>query len=100
LCALHSVSVTNERAEGEARPEPPDWLAGYPEVMTSAEVARVLRFSEPVVRRMAARGEIKGQRFGRDWRFLRRDIRALMEGPPPEDEPPGNQPPGDAESTE
>lgn len=58
----------------------PVWalLGAYPEVMTSAEVAAVMRLTRQTVCKAAARGELKGFRVGRSWRFFRHDVAAAM----------------------
>ena len=79
MWALDSNPVTSKDAE-DAAPGPAggELLAQYPDVMTTEEVATVLRYSAQVTRRLAAKGEIPGQHIGRDWRFLKRDIIALL----------------------
>jgi excisionase family DNA binding protein len=44
------------------------------EVLTSAEVAALLRIDEDTVERMAAAGELPGRRLGDEWRFTRAAI--------------------------
>jgi excisionase family DNA binding protein len=81
-------------------------LRGYPEVMTAEEVAEVLRFTPQGIRTKAAKGEIPGRKIGREWRFLREDIAALLgltlpreaseeSGPPPAT---GTSPGGEADN--
>ena len=41
------------------------------EVLTAAQVARLLQVDERTVRALAARGEIPARKLGRQWRFLR-----------------------------
>ena len=49
-------------------------------LLTSAEVAALLRVHPDTVRERAARGELAGRRdlFGR-WRYLESDVRAYIE---------------------
>jgi len=49
------------------------------EWMTATEAAAYLRL--PTVKALyqrRARGQVKGYKFGRSWRFLRRDLDALL----------------------
>ena len=45
-----------------------------PEVLTVTEVAKFLRISTETVYRLAKRGELRGRKIGRIWRFRRRDV--------------------------
>lgn len=49
-----------------------------PEMLTTAEVARVLRKSEASIRRMCARGELAAVKVGRSWLVHKEAIRALL----------------------
>lgn len=51
-----------------------------PELMTAAEVAKILRRSTPTIRRWAAEGTLKGLKVGErgDWLFHRQTIDALL----------------------
>ena len=50
------------------------------EVLTSAEVAELLKVHLSSVRRWSRSGKLKGYRLGEegDWRFLRQDILAFL----------------------
>ncbi len=53
---------------------------GNNEVLTSAEVADLLKVHLSSVRRWSRTGKLKGYRLGKggDWRFLRRDVLAFL----------------------
>lgn len=55
-------------------------LSEYPEVLTLAEVCRILRLKdERTVRNLAARGGIPGAfRLGHAWRFTKQGVLALL----------------------
>ncbi len=44
------------------------------EILDADEVARLLRFNERTVKRLAAKGELPGFRVGGRWRFRRASI--------------------------
>jgi excisionase family DNA binding protein len=48
-------------------------------ILTVEEVAEYLRLNKQTVTRMAARGEIPGIKFGREWRFRKSDIEAKFD---------------------
>jgi len=45
--------------------------SGSPEVLTTAQLAKLLQVEEKAVRDLARRGELPGRKIGRDWRFSR-----------------------------
>ena len=49
-----------------------------PDILTVAEVARLMRVSRDTVYRLAARGELPGRKIGRIWRFLEDDIEQYL----------------------
>ncbi|MFJ4418802.1 MULTISPECIES: helix-turn-helix domain-containing protein [unclassified Streptomyces] len=54
-------------------------LRGYPEVLTVAEVAHILRMTPRHVRALARRGELAGAvRVGGAWRVLRARLAAQL----------------------
>jgi len=55
----------------------PDTL---PEVMTLAEAAQLLRFSDSVLADRAGRGEVPGEFLG-EWRFRKSRLLALLDAP-------------------
>lgn len=52
----------------------------YEEKLTVNEVAAVLGFSEPTVRRWFRSGYLKGVKYGNKWYILKSDLEAFMEG--------------------
>jgi excisionase family DNA binding protein len=48
------------------------------EVLTLAEVARLLKVSADAVRSRAEEGELPGRRFGKEWRFARMAVLAWL----------------------
>ena len=60
------------RVEVTNTPEPGD------EVLTLAEVARLLKVSADAVRSRAEEGELPGRRFGKEWRFARTAVLAWL----------------------
>jgi len=60
------------RVEITNTPEPGD------EVLTLAEVARLLKVSTDAVRSRAEEGELPGRRFGKEWRFARLAVLAWL----------------------
>ena len=48
-------------------------------LMTSGEVAEYLQLHRQTINRMAAKGELPGIKFGREWRFRKEDISAYVE---------------------
>jgi excisionase family DNA binding protein len=57
-------------------------LQALPDLLTTAEVARLLRLSPQRIRQMAAADELEAYHVGRKWRFWRDDVlRILGEGP-------------------
>lgn len=61
-------------------PDPPPELAGYPPVMTTAQVATALNLSHQLVVKHMGRGRLPGFKVGGSWRVRRADIQAVMEG--------------------
>lgn len=53
-------------------------LAAYPETLTAAEVAAVLRVHERSVQRWAREGRLSSVRVGRSYRFLRSEVLRWM----------------------
>jgi excisionase family DNA binding protein len=53
-------------------------LAAYPDTLTVADVATVLRVHERSVQRWAREGRVASVRVGRGYRFLRSDVLALL----------------------
>ena len=57
------------------------------EIMTTQEVAVMLRFHEITILKFAANGTIPACRIGkRKWRYRRKDIEAFLQGEGGEDE--------------
>jgi excisionase family DNA binding protein len=50
------------------------------DILTAEQVAELLQVSTKTVYRLAGRGELRGKKVGRAWRFLRSDIRRYLEG--------------------
>lgn len=48
------------------------------ELLTVAEVARVLKTSVPHVRELLKRGELKGRKIGRAWRVTQDSLRSYI----------------------
>ncbi|MFH8350468.1 helix-turn-helix domain-containing protein [Streptomyces sp. NPDC018045] len=63
-------------ATGQATPADP--LAALPDTLTTREVAAAMRTSPRQVWEAAQRGELKGFRVRREWRFLKAPIRDLL----------------------
>jgi excisionase family DNA binding protein len=53
-------------------------LAAYPDTLTVAEVAAVLRVHERSVQRWAREGRVASVRVGRGYRFLRSDVLTFL----------------------
>jgi len=53
-------------------------LAAYPDTLTVADVATVLRVHERSVQRWAREGRVASVRVGRGYRFLRSDVLRLL----------------------
>ncbi|MFQ5462357.1 MAG: helix-turn-helix domain-containing protein [Phycisphaerae bacterium] len=51
-----------------------------PDILTVAEVARYMRISRDTVYRLAARGELRGRKVGRIWRFPKSAIEEYVHG--------------------
>lgn len=49
------------------------------EVLTLREAAEYLRLSEMTILRLAIKGDIRGTKIGRQWRFSREVIQSLIE---------------------
>lgn len=63
------------------------------QALDTADVARLLKFSDPeCVQKLAKRGELVGRKVGGEWRFHPDAVRAFLMGepakPPPEPDPP------------
>lgn len=54
-------------------------LVGFPETLTAAEVAMVLRVHERSVQRWAREGRLSSVRVGRSYRFLRTEVLHWMQ---------------------
>lgn len=52
----------------------------YPEVMNVEEVADLLRVSNQTVYNLVKSGQLPGTKVGREWRFIRAQILALVKG--------------------
>ncbi|KKM11128.1 hypothetical protein SY88_10170 [Clostridiales bacterium PH28_bin88] len=52
----------------------------YPEVMNVEEVADLLRVSNQTVYNLVKSGQLPGTKVGREWRFFRAQILALIKG--------------------
>lgn len=63
----------------ETKSEPRASGGTLPKVLTSREVADVLRISERQVRNLAVEGAIKGVKFGNQWRFARSDVLSYLD---------------------
>ncbi len=59
---------------------PPGLITPENEVLTSAEVADLLKVHLSSVRRWSRNGKLRGYRLGGegDWRFLRKDVLAFL----------------------
>jgi excisionase family DNA binding protein len=55
------------------------------DILTVDQAADFLQLTPPTIRQMAARGLLPGRRFGRMWRFSRRQLLEFIEtgNPPP-----------------
>lgn len=51
-----------------------------PDVLTVPEVSEFLRVSTETVYRLAQRGELRGRKIGRIWRFKREDVLDFLSG--------------------
>lgn len=54
-------------------------LAAYPESMTPAEVAGVLRLTEETVRRQLGEGLLPGYRMNRHWVTAKSELKAYLQ---------------------
>jgi len=52
------------------------------EIISPAQVAVLLRLNVKTIYKLAERGAIPGKRFGRSWRFNKREILALLAATP------------------
>lgn len=50
------------------------------ETLTVAQAAVYLQMSEPMVRHFLRKGDLPGQRIGRQWRIRRADLERLLAG--------------------
>ena len=55
--------------------EPNPESSEYGEVLSVADVARLLQIEEATVRALARRGDLPGVKLGKHWRFLRDELR-------------------------
>jgi excisionase family DNA binding protein len=62
------------------QPDLEQLLAPYPDTLTVAEVAAVLRVHQRSIQRWAREGRVASVRVGRSYRFLRVDILKWMHG--------------------
>ncbi|MHB1508074.1 MAG: helix-turn-helix domain-containing protein [Acidimicrobiales bacterium] len=70
--------------------EPSDQMPNQPdEVITSAELADMLKLGEAAVMERVAAGELPGRRFGDQWRFSRRAVLGWLDGSDAERAGPG-----------
>jgi excisionase family DNA binding protein len=60
------------------QPDLEQLLAPYPDTLTVAEVAAVLRVHQRSIQRWAREGRVASVRVGRSYRFLRADILKWM----------------------
>jgi len=51
-----------------------------PDILNLTEVADLLRVSNQTIYNMIKDGRLKAHKFGREWRFLRKDIQSFMDG--------------------
>jgi excisionase family DNA binding protein len=57
-------------------------LSIHPDLLTTHEVAHLLRLSEQRIRQMAADKSLRSHKVGNKWRFWRDDVTALLgDGP-------------------
>jgi excisionase family DNA binding protein len=54
------------------------------ELLTTEDVARILRISEYTAREMCKRGEIKSKKIGRNWKVKQEDLREYIDRQPEE----------------
>ncbi|HYE82771.1 MAG TPA: helix-turn-helix domain-containing protein [Clostridia bacterium] len=52
-----------------------------PDMLNLKEVAEILRVSNQTIYNMIRDGRLKAVKLGREWRFLRKDIEGLINGP-------------------
>jgi excisionase family DNA binding protein len=52
------------------------------EMLTTEDVARILRISEYTARGLCRNGEIKARKVGRNYRVKQEDLRAYIDNPP------------------
>ena len=67
------------RTEAEPMTTPQRW-EDLPLVLTSREVATLLRLHTDTVKRMCRTGRLRAVKVGRGWRIKRDDVLALLEG--------------------
>src|SRR5438067_5427777 len=63
-------------------PEQPESPAESEELLTLNEAVEFLRTSKPTMYRWLERGDVKGLKVGKQWRFRKRDLLAYMERTP------------------
>jgi excisionase family DNA binding protein len=72
--ALRTLEVPRPPV-GFARPSPPQ-----DDVLTTAQLADLLKIDEATVRKLARGGGLPGRKIGRDWRFSRAAILSWLAG--------------------
>lgn len=55
------------------------------ELLTTEDVARLLRISEYTARQLCKRGEIKAKKIGRNWKVKQEDLREYIDRRPEEE---------------
>jgi excisionase family DNA binding protein len=56
----------------------PTQQRGDSEILTTDEAAQVLRISKRLLLRLVREGQLPGRKLGREWRFLRSDLRRAI----------------------
>jgi excisionase family DNA binding protein/YgiT-type zinc finger domain-containing protein len=67
---LQKLSKSLAEVEGEQKPD----------VLNLTEVADLMRVTNQTIYNMIKDGRLKAYKFGREWRFFRKDIEAFMSG--------------------
>ncbi len=52
------------------------------EILTAEQAALLLKVSRKTLYRLAAKGEVRGRKVGRQWRFRERDLLQHLSGRP------------------
>jgi excisionase family DNA binding protein len=76
--AYGAIVACIAKAASMQQPELEQLLARYPETLTVAEVAAVLRVHQRSIQRWAREGRVASVRVGRSYRFLRADVLRWM----------------------